>query len=277
MKKELKTLSAEELAILDESYPVSEDSAKLSLPRFGMLSKDITQEEGKGKNKTIKVLESAGTFYTEKDLGEVNEKTGKKVWTKDFLGEEVEVIIAYERKQLRKYDSSLKKFISSPLYDSSDQVVPLYLDKQVIKRGTPAELQSLYPALTQKGKPTSDLKEETVLFVVYEGELYQMSLSQSSKWSFKDYKKNINPSKVITKMSSVEETFGTNSYRKISFVKDRYLTQEEFDMVNESQGILNDKVSSDAQYFLQQSSNPALASGKDAELEELAASGDKKW
>ena len=261
MKKEIKVLSPEELAVLDESYPMSEESNKLTLPRLGMLSKDIIEETGKGKAKVMKVIESAGTFYTESDEGEVNEKTGKKQWTKKFLGEDIDGIISYERKQLRKYDSSLKKFISSPLYDSNDQVLPLYLDKQIIKKGTASELQALYPALTQKGKPTSDLKEETILFVIYEGQLYQMSLSQSSKWAFKDYKKGINPSKVVTKLSSTEETFGTNTYRKISFVDERYITQEELDLVNESQGTLKEKVESDAQYFLSQ------ANGKDFDSE----------
>lgn len=275
MKKEIKVLSAEDLAVLDSSYPVSEESNRLTFPRLGMLSKDLTEETGKGKAKTIKVIESAGTFYTEKDNGEVDEETGKKVWTKEFIGEEIEVIIAYERKQLRKFDASLKKFISTPLYDNAEQVLPLYLDKQVIKRGTPEQLQSLYPALTAKGKKTSDLKEECILFVIYEGEMYQMTISQSSKWAFKDYKKGVNPSKVLTLVGSVEETFGTNAYRKMTFKNERFITQEELDSVLENQGILKDKAESDAQYLLANANAP-VASGKDAELEALAASGDKQ-
>ena len=258
----IKVLSAEELAVLDNSYPVSEESNKLSLPRLGMLSKDIVEEKGTGKNKTIKVIESAGTFYTEKDNGAIDPVTKKKVWTKEFIGEEISVIIAFERKQLRKFDASLNKFISSSVYDSSEQIIPLYLDKQIIKRGTPAQLQSLYPALTQKGKPTSDLKEETILFVLYNGELYQSTLSQSRKWSFTDYKKDINPSKVVTTLSSVEDQFGTNTYRKMTFTQDRFITQEEFDLVNESQNTLKQKVMSDAEYFLKNVEAVQLPSGK---------------
>lgn len=267
MKKEIKTLSAEELSVLNESYPVSDESTKLSLPRFGLLSKDIVEETGKGRNKTIKVLESAGTFYTEKDLGEVDEETGKKIWTKEFIGEAAEVIIAFERKQLRKFDVSLKKFISSSVYDNKDQVIPLYLDKQVIKRGTPDMLQSLYPALTAKGKKSSDLKEETILFVIYKDELYQCTLSQSSKWSFKDYKKGLNPSTVLTMLNTSEETFGTNTYRKMTFTNIRNLTQEEFDLVKTFQGDLKEKVASDAKYFLENAETKALPAGKD-ELDE---------
>lgn len=260
----IKTLSAEELEVLNSSYPVSEESNKLTLPRFGLLSKDIVEETGKGKAKTIKVLESAGTFYTEKDQGETNDE-GKKVWTKEFIGEDAEVIIAFERKQLRKFDASLKKFISSSVYDNKDQIIPLYLDKQIIKKGTPEQLQSLYPALTAKGKKSSDLKEETLLFVIYKGELYQCTLSQSSKWSFKDYKKGLNPSTVLTKLSSVEETFGTNTYRKMTFTNVRNITADELALVQEFQGTLKEKVEADAQYFLQNSDVKAIEGGDQLE------------
>lgn len=276
MSKKIVPLSVDELAVLDSSYPVAEESNRLTFPRLGMLSKDLTEETGKGKAKTIKVIESAGTFYTEKDNGETDPETGKKIWTKEFIGDKIEVVIAYERKQLRKFDASLKKFISTPLYDTADQVLPLYLDKQVIKRGTPEQLQSLYPALTAKGKKTSDLKEECILFVLYEGEMYQMTLSQSSKWAFKDYKKNVNPSKVLTLIGSVEETFGTNAYQKMTFKNQRFITQEEFDSVVEGQTILKDKAQSDAQYLLANANAP-IESSKDAELEAIAASGNQKF
>ena len=193
-KQEVTTLTEEQLAILNAGYPVSESSSRVSLPRFGMLAKDITEESGSGKAKTIKVLESAGTFYTEQDLGAVDEETGKKVWTKTYLGEKVDVIIAFHRKQLRLFDKSLNKFISSPIYDNKDQIIPLYLDKRQIARGNQELLQNMYPKLTEKGKKSSKLNEETILYVLYDGVLYQCNLSQSSKWSFKDYIKKVTPS-----------------------------------------------------------------------------------
>ncbi len=266
-----KELTSAELATLDSGYPVSqEESTRLSLPKFGMLSKDIVEESGKGKTKTIKVIESAGTFYTEKDLGEVDED-GKKVWTKEFIGEAVEVIIAFERKQLRKYDSSLNKFISSSVYDSKDQIIPLYLDKAVVKRGTADQLQAMFPALTQKGKQTSDLKEEKLLFVVYKDELYQFNLSQSSKWEFNNYKKALDPSKVLTMLNSKEEMFGSNAYRKVVFTNIRNVTQEEWDIVSEFQGTLKDKVASDAAYFLENANVKAIeASNNDEQYGDFA-------
>lgn len=244
-------LSEEQLAVLNEAYPVADEGSRQSLPRFGMIAKDITEETGTGKNKKIKIVQAAGTFYTEKDLGEINEETGKKIWTKEFIeGETVDVIITFHRRQLRKFDSSLNKFISSPVFDTAEQIIPLYLDKQVIKRGTQADLQMCYPALTQKGKPTSDLKEETILYVLYNGELHQFNLSQSSKWAFKDYKKTVNPSTVVTTLGSVEETFGTNTYNKTTFTSKGSISSSDFDTVVESQKQLKEQVENDNTLFL---------------------------
>lgn len=243
-------LSEEQLALLNQSFPVGEESNRLSLPKFGMLSKDITEEKGTGKNKQIKVLQAAGTFYTEKDLGETNEE-GKKVWTKTFLdGETVDLQIVYFRHQLRMYDSSLEKFISTPVYDTPDQVLPLYLDKQVIKRGTEKDLQALYPKLTLKGKPSSKLDKKTILYVLYKDELYQFELSVSSGWEFSSYKKKVNPSTVITTLSSTEEQSGSNVYRKINFNIARPISSEEFELVKEAVDQIKTQVENDSRFLL---------------------------
>lgn len=248
-------LSEDQLALLNSSFPVGEESNRLSLPKFGMLSKDITEETGTGKNKKIKVIEAAGTFYTEKDQGETNEE-GKKVWTKTFLeGETVDVQIVYFRHQLRFYDKSLEKFISTHIYDTADQVLPLYLDKQIIKRGTEKELQALYPKLTQKGKPSSSLDKKTILYVLYEGEMYQFELSVSSGWEFSGYKRKVNPSTVVTTLSSTEEQAGSNVYRKINFNIKRPITSDEFGGVKEAVDQVKAQVENDSRFL--------LASGED--------------
>lgn len=272
MSKKQEGLTEQQLAVLNNSYPVSEESNRLMLPRFGMLAKDIIEESGTGKNKKIKVVNAAGEFFTEQDKGETNEE-GKKIWTKEFIEDEtVDVVIVYHRYQLRKYDSSLEKFISSPIYDNAEQVIPLYLDKQIIKRGTEAELQKLYPALTQKGKPTSDLKKEVILYVVYNGELHQLNLSQSSKWEFMTYKRKVNPSTVLTTLSSIEETFGTNTYRKMMFNIKRPITSEEFDAVAENQSKVKETAESDSKFLL--ASGPSETE-QDKEFERLAAKAEK--
>ncbi len=259
MTKTKEILSAEQLAVLNSAYPVSEGSNRTIYPRLGLLSKDQTEVVGSGKNKKINVVQASGTFYTEEDKGEIDEETGKKQWTKTFLpDEEIDVIIAFHRKQLRRFDSSLKKFISTPIYDSNDQKLPLYLDKQIIKTGTPAELQAFYPKLTQKGKPSSDLKEETILYVIYDGIMYQMNLSQSSKWEFKSYSRGLNPSTVLTTLGSAEETFGENTYRKLTFKNKRLITSDEFDTVNEGQTSLKAEVESSSKFLLDSGSSDEL-------------------
>ena len=275
MTKNKKELTEEQLAILNNSYPVSEDSNALTLPRFGMLSKDITETTGSGKLKKIEVVEAAGTFFTERDNGETNDE-GKKVWTKTFLkGKTQNVIILYHRRQLRMYDSSLEKFYSTPVYDTADQVLPLYLDKQVVKRGTQAELQAMFPAVTLKGKPSSKLKEDTILFVLFEGEMYQCNLSQSSKWEFKNYGKNRNPSTVITTLDSVEDTFGDNTFSKMTFTEDRKIDGDEFDSVMENQTIIKDKAEGDKKFLL---STAALPSKAEKDMEALESESEKgEW
>jgi hypothetical protein len=265
-------LTEEQLAVLNDGFPISEDeSSRLSFPRLEMLSKDLTEETGTGKNKKIKVIEAAGTFFTEKDEGETD-KDGKKKWTRTYITEaEIEVIIFFFRKQLRKFDSSLNKFISTPIFDSKDQVLPLYLDKQVIKRGTMEELQALYPALTQKGKPTSDLKEETILYVIYEGEKYQMRLSVSGGYNFKTYKRSVNPSSVVTILGSEEGEFGSNTYSKVTFRKDRAINGDEFPLVIEGQNEIKEQVESDEAYYLQNADSRKA----DEDLDKLAAPSKK--
>lgn len=250
-KKELGVINQEQIDALNEAFPVTGESNRVSLPRFGMLSKDITEVSGTGKNKKVNIIQSAGSFYTEKDEGEVDPETGKKVWTKNFIdGETVDVIIAFHRRQLRMYDASLEKFYSTPVFDNATQVLPLYLDKQVVMRGTQLELQAKFPHRTLKGKPSSKLKEETILYVVYEGEMYQMNLSQSSKWTFKDYARQGNPSLTITTLGSIEDTFGDNTFSKVTFTKGRMISSEEFEIVSEGQNALKETVEQDATLFI---------------------------
>lgn len=244
-----------QLAILNESYPVETAYNRQSFPRLGMLSKDFTKETGKGKSKKITLVQPAGTFYIEKETDKVETDADgkvKKVWEKEFFdGETIEGIILFRRKQLRFYDASLDKFISSPIYDDKEQVVPLYLDKRVIARGTPAELQKLYPAKTAKGKDSSKLKETYILYVLMKDTVYQWNLSETSKYSFLDYARNVNPSSVITEIGSIEETFGTNTYRKATFTSKGLIDSKVFDVVVEQQATIKSMVESDRKFLLE--------------------------
>lgn len=250
MAKKINEITEEQLAILGDAYPIIDDVSRQTFPRLGVIAEDITEETGTGKNKKIKVIQSAGTFYTEKDEGETD-KDGKKKWTKNFLdAESIDAIIAYHRYQLKIYDKSLKKYISSPIYDRPEQILPLYLDRQVIKRGTEKELQSLYPELTLKGKPTTGLKKQMVLYVIMNGEMYQMETNQSSQYSFKDYKKTVNIPAVVTSIGSTAELAGGTKYRKLNFKMKRAINSEEFETIVENQTLLKDQVENDNTRFL---------------------------
>lgn len=278
MAKEKEIVSQEDLAELNDSFPTVGSGAKRDVyPRIGMLSKDIVEESGSGKNKKIKILEAAGTFFINKDSGK--QETGEdgkvvKVWEKEFFADQnsIDVIIAFHRRQLRIFDQSLNKFISSPVYDSPEQIIPLFLDGRQIAIGNQEQLQAKYPAITEKGKKTSKLKEEKILFVIYEGETYQMTLTTSSKWAFQDYARKVGPATVVTTIGSIEETFGTNTYSKMTFTNKRLINKEELDLVKEAQGKLKDAVESDRVY-LENRATIALPSGNsDEDMENLAAS-----
>lgn len=245
-----KVVDEEALADINDAFPsVNDNSNRLSLPRFGMLSKDITKETGSGRNKKIEVVEASGTFFTESGSGKDVERTY-------IDGEEQEVIIVFHRKQVKHFDKGLNKFISSPIFDTDDQIIPLYLDKRVVARGTKAELQAKYPEMSQAGKKSTSLKENKILYVIYKGEFYSSNLSLSSGWAFSDYAKEFrdgdSPATVVTTIGSVEETNGSNTYRKMTFTDTRPITADELELVKEKQALIRDSAKQSQEFYLGQ-------------------------
>lgn len=268
-----KKVDPQELAILNEAFPIVESTDRVRYPRMNMLSKDEVETTGTGKNKKIKVIEAAGTFY-------IDVKGDNDEFEKNFLeGDTQDFIIVYHRKQVKYFDKGLNKFISSPIFDTDEQIVPLYLDKRVIARGTKAELQARYPALTQKGKKTSDLKEYKVLYVLYAGKMYELNMSVTSGWAFSKYassfKDGASPATVVTTIGSVEETNGSNTYRKMTFVKGRAIDADELELIKENQQAVKESAESSAQYYLTESTKPAPKDG-DEELDEMVAGATKQ-
>ncbi len=249
-KNEVMNVATEQqMAILDNSYPIDQDSTpRFKVPRLGFLSKDLTEVTGTGKNKQIKVIQSAGTFFKEVETDELNDK-GKKVWSKDFFGDQepIEAIIFFHRKQLRMFDGVDKMFINSPIYDTADEIVPLYKGSSKIDEGTPKALQAKYPDVTQKGKPTSKLKEEKIIYLLLleDNQVYQMNLSQSSKFEFSDYGRNNKVNRVVTIMEGSEEkTNGSNTFRNIMFSPKRTISKAEADLIVPAVTELNQYVAS---------------------------------
>lgn len=272
-----KTASQEQIDLLAGSFPAEDRATRISLPRLMMLSKDVTEEgkDPKTKKKTINIIQPAGTFYIEKPGDEdVEGKDGKpyKPWVRDYFEgkETIDVVIVYKRKQLRFYDES-QGWISSPVYDTADQVIPLFCDRKEIHRGTPKELQALYPAVTAKGKPSSKLKDETILYVLHEGNFYQMNLSQSSKWAFSDYAKKVNPSTVVTTIGAIEQENGSNKYSVMTFEESRAINAEEAELAIEKVNEMKTAVESEKAFYANKGEDEA-----DREQKALVAETAKK-
>ncbi len=220
------------LALLRDSFPVEQGNKDLTLPRLGMVSQDVTEEVKNPKTgkKEIKILTEAGTFFIERQGEEIDEKTGKKVWERTELGNEVEGLILFRRKQLRFYDSSDESFTSSPVYDLDDEILPLWKNKAEVAKGTPAELKARpeFQGTSAKGKPMSKLEENYILYVLYEGELYQLNLRGTSKFAFQSYVRSIgSPSVGITIMNSEAKENGAIAWNQMTFTTKRPINSKE--------------------------------------------------
>jgi hypothetical protein len=230
-----KPMSDEVAEQLKSAFPQEASALRIRLPRFNMISQDVTEEVKNPKTgkKEISIITEAGTFVTESQSEELDED-GKKKWDVTELGVSIpEITILYERKQLRFYDQSTKSYTSSPIYDTADEVVPLWRDKKEVARGTPAELRARpeFQGKTADGKSTSKLEEDRVLFVKYEGQAYQWTVRGSSKYAWLKYKKDTVPNHVITSLSSEAMENGATKWNQTTFSVVRRLNAEESEEV----------------------------------------------
>lgn len=251
-----KTASEEQISALALGGVEQEASyTRISLPRFGMVAQDKTEEHGTGKNKTISVIEAAGTFFYERETeDEVERKDGTmgKEWTHEQIDEnEVpEIIIVAARKQLRYWDTAEKKYTSSPVFDTADEEVVLFKDRQEVDRGTMRDLQSRFPkGTTSKGKKFPLLKEEAILYVLIEGELFQMNVRGSSLWALSSYKRKVPISTVVTALGYEQETSGSNTYTKMTFNAVRKLNAQEAEMAIEKIREIKQAIADQKEYF----------------------------
>lgn len=225
-------VSEEALAALRESYPVEQYANRIQLPRISMASQDKTKETGAGKNKKIEVVTAAGTFFTEIQTDEEDPDTGKKIWAKNEIGESFEGIILYQRKQLRMFDNEV--YTSSPIYDTDEEVIPLWCDKQEVARGTPAELKAKYQFKDPRtSKIKSKLEDNRVLYVknVTDGKVYQLSIRGTSMYSFFTYGRKVLVPSVVTAFGSEAKENGAISWNQMTFKALRKLNQKEVEEV----------------------------------------------
>lgn len=250
-------LSDEQRALLGQLTPQEQGFTRISLPRLGMYSQD--KFEGKGKSAVL--VKEAGMFYVELPP---ESKDGE--WSKNEIGNVMEGIVLYHRKQLSYYDEATQKYTSSPIYDSADDIIPLFLDKKEIARGTPQELKAKYAYTDPKdGKTKSNLEELRVLYILREGQVYQMSVRGSSMWSFFTYAKSCLVSSVVTKFSSEAKENGSIAWNQMTFDAIREISPEEAnEVINNVQKIVT-SIAEEKAYFASLAQNKASLTNAVAE------------
>ena len=225
MKKEtaLEKVDQELVAQLRESFPFDPSALRIQLPRISMRSQD--KMEGTGKNK--KVVEAAGTFYEEKQTAEVDEETGKNKWSHDELGDSIKGVILFQRKQLRLYDEKTESYTSSPVFDTVDEVVPLFCNKSEVARGTTAELKAKYEYKDEDGKTKSKLEDNKILYVLVGDDVFQMNLRGSSMYAYQTYTRKCVPNTVLTGFGSEAREKGKIEWNQMTFETLRPLDNKE--------------------------------------------------
>lgn len=246
MKKELQTVVNEEsLAFLRSEFPQEQGFRKIVFPRLGLVTQDIT--EGRGKN--MKVITEAGTFFIERASDELDEN-GKKVFEKEEIGMDFEGTIIYQRRQLKYYDESNEKFVSSPVFDTDNDIVPLFCDKKEIARGTPAELKARPEYSFEKdGKQKSKLEEARILYILKDGELFEMNIRGSSMYSYMSYARKTLPPAVLTKFSSEAMEKGQIAWNKLVLSDVKKLDQAEVDKVMTKISEIKEEIGKEQAYF----------------------------
>lgn len=252
--------SETQIAALTSDFPVEPGFQRRQFPRINYRSQDITEEERVGGKKQLKVVVEAGTFFLEKpEVDEdgnavLDEETKKPKWSSEELGQDIEGTIVFYRKQLRYYDEATNSYTSSPVYDTENDVVPLFRDGAEIDRGTPKELMGReeYASVSKKtGKPVSLLEETRVLYVLYAGELYTLPLRGSSKYAFLSYTRKARPSvpSVITHFSSEPKENGGIKWNQMTFDVVRTVSAKEAEIVREVQDDLKNSIIEEKGFF----------------------------
>lgn len=242
--QEVAVIDEQALAELKASFPVEAGFNRVFLPRLGLVS----QDKFEGKGKSAKLVKEAGQFYKEVQTDEVDEE-GKKVWEHEDLGMAIDGIILYQRKQLRMFDEATEKYTSSPVYDSEDDVVPLFCDKKEVAKGTPAELKALYKFLDKDGKEKSKLEDNRILYVLFEGEVYQLNLRGSSMYSWLTYARKVSPPTVLTTFASEAKEKGSIAWNQMTFSPKRGITSDELGVVMSKVNDIKQGIEAEKNYY----------------------------
>lgn len=249
-KNELaKPLSESTVAALRTDFPTEPGFQRAMLPRIAFKAQNVME----GKGKSMKVVIEAGTFFIEKQSKEEDPETGKKLWESEELGTEIEGVIVFQRKQLSYYDESTNSYTSSPIFDNDDEIIPLFRDRAEIDRGTAKELKAReeYAGTTLKGKPKSNLRDNRVLYVLMNDEMYQLTVHGSSMYSYMNYSRQARPAvpAVLTVFNSESKENGSIEWNQMTFEAKRPLTEKEAEIVLEKQTELKDAIIQEKEFY----------------------------
>lgn len=219
MSKELEITGGSALDKLRASYPqhAEDNYVKNSLPQIRFKAKAVLDDDDK-------VVTKAGTFVS---VVRSEEKVDDKYeYTEEPIGTDITVDVLYERYKLNYYNAGDNAYVSSPVFDQKDEVVKLFSGGKEIASGTVAELQGQY-LVEKDGKKKSELQLLKVLYVLYNDEVHEMTLSLGNGFSWRKYKQETMVPLVHTKITSKKTEHGGNKYNAMTFTAGEYLTEEE--------------------------------------------------
>lgn len=221
MSKEITIKEGSALDKLRQAYPQhAEDSyVKNVLPQIRFKAKAVLDDAGE------KVLHKAGTFMVVKKEGEG--ETAEYVETP--IGTKVTLDVLYERYRLSYYDAGNNEYVSSPIFDSKEEVVKLFKGGKQYASGTVDELQNLPEfVIEEDGKSKKKLQLQKVLYVLLDGVLHELTLSLGNGYVWRKFKQeNIVPA-IHTEITSVKnDSKPGNVYNEMVFKNAGWLSEEE--------------------------------------------------
>lgn len=223
MSTELAIAQGSALEALKNSYPQhTEDSyVKVTLPQIRFKAKAVLDDAGES------VILKAGTFVLVKRSDEKDEHD-KYTYEETPVGTSVTADVLYERYRLSYYDAANNAYVSSPVFDDTKEIVKLFSGGKEYASGTVAELQAM-PDFTieEDGKKKCKLQLQKVLYMVYNGELHEMTLSLSNGFAWRKYKQDTMVPLVHTIFDSKKTEHGGNKYNELTYTAGEYLTEEE--------------------------------------------------
>ncbi len=223
MSKELDVIKeGSALDKLRAAYPQhAEDSyIKTVLPQITFKAKAVLDDAGE------KVMIKAGTFMSK--LRSEEQKDGKYEYTETEIGNKITINVLYERYRLSFYDAANEAYVSSPIFDSKEEIVKLFSNGKQIASGTVAELQALPEYLVEEdGKKKCKLQLQKVLYVFHDGQVKELTMSLGNGYVWRKFKQENVVVAINVEVGSEKTENGGNKYNQMTFKNTGWLTEEE--------------------------------------------------